>query len=359
MADQRQHFISVLYNEDHTLSVYMDGNSSPVCSTKVHLSETIGSKTAYLGFTAATGGLSQAHFIHSWTLHSVNPQPSAVLKQTVSSQSPVIPQQPKKSISIQTFKYLPQKSKIKLSTISYPQLFTKLKELNGLEATKIDDAAIKNLEAFTQLLATNHFDVDCVTNARDAILKILNGWQKKNIFPVLDILRMAVLHDVICPTFTTPQFINLMKQLLGELSIPAIPMLCLRYFSNAIVDQSLKDVQLDQAVSTLSNLDNLNLLKSLATLVLNCSFDVKSPAPLLKKMTILCILPKLFQQQDEHVLFPCVVALGTLLMNSGDHPQQLLSQLPTLWPSLQNLRNSKFENVKGAVNEVINFVESS
>jgi hypothetical protein len=68
LADGRPHDVAVHYH-DGQLDVFLDGSTSAALSVKVDLAAQLGSARAWLGFTAATGGLSQAHGILSWSLH--------------------------------------------------------------------------------------------------------------------------------------------------------------------------------------------------------------------------------------------------------------------------------------------------
>jgi hypothetical protein len=66
LADGRAHDVALHYH-DHQLEVFFDGRQA--LSVKVDLAATLGSSTAWFGFTAATGGLCQAHTILSWRFH--------------------------------------------------------------------------------------------------------------------------------------------------------------------------------------------------------------------------------------------------------------------------------------------------
>ncbi|ELR18429.1 legume lectins beta domain containing protein [Acanthamoeba castellanii str. Neff] len=72
LADGRPHDVAVHYRRrEGRLDVFVDDGAAAALSVQVgDLAARLGgSPTAWLGFTAATGGLSQAHGILSWSLH--------------------------------------------------------------------------------------------------------------------------------------------------------------------------------------------------------------------------------------------------------------------------------------------------
>jgi hypothetical protein len=70
-ADGNVHTATITYDGTSTISVYLDGSASPVVSATVTggLNTFLGLNggSAYVGFTAATGGGAETPYISSWT----------------------------------------------------------------------------------------------------------------------------------------------------------------------------------------------------------------------------------------------------------------------------------------------------
>jgi len=66
LADGRVHDVAIHYHENQ-IEVFLDHRL--VLSVNLNLASLLGTSNAWIGFTAATGGLNQAHVIKSWSLH--------------------------------------------------------------------------------------------------------------------------------------------------------------------------------------------------------------------------------------------------------------------------------------------------
>jgi hypothetical protein len=70
LKDNNVHTARVVYDATaHTLSVYLDGSETATAVANINLDETLNldNGTAWVGFTAATGGAISNHDIHSWS----------------------------------------------------------------------------------------------------------------------------------------------------------------------------------------------------------------------------------------------------------------------------------------------------
>jgi hypothetical protein len=67
LNDGSLHRCKVIYYQSY-LYVYLDDLDNVALRAKIDLVATIGSASAFIGFTAATGGLNQTHEIMSWSL---------------------------------------------------------------------------------------------------------------------------------------------------------------------------------------------------------------------------------------------------------------------------------------------------
>jgi peptide-N4-(N-acetyl-beta-glucosaminyl)asparagine amidase len=73
LCDGKVHQVKIVYCEQ-TLLVFLDNNvNKPILTLPIDLSKTITSPSAWVGFTAATGGLNETHDILSCTLEEYHP----------------------------------------------------------------------------------------------------------------------------------------------------------------------------------------------------------------------------------------------------------------------------------------------
>jgi len=67
-TDGRSHTVQISYTPQKMLEIWVDDTTKSALSIQLNLENIIGSETAYVGFTGATGGLNESHDILTWCL---------------------------------------------------------------------------------------------------------------------------------------------------------------------------------------------------------------------------------------------------------------------------------------------------
>ncbi|XP_041076695.1 phospholipase A-2-activating protein-like isoform X1 [Polyodon spathula] len=235
----------------------------------------------------------------------------------------------RQSTSAPTNIYFPKTDAVKFEQANTTQILAKLKELNRgapSEQTLSDDG-IQKLE---KLLSTvsNLNAVEKPTTEEIEILWKTAHWPEDIVFPVLDILRLAVRHPVVNEQFCNEkdgvQFCNHLLNLMGPHGKPANQMLVLRTLCNSFAGQwgqtllmSMRETVMSQAME-LRAVNNKNIHVALATLVLNYAGCLHKVADLEGKAQCLSMVSTILEVvQDKEAIFRLLVALGTTIGNDG------------------------------------------
>uniref|UniRef100_A0A8C6T9K3 Phospholipase A-2-activating protein n=1 Tax=Neogobius melanostomus TaxID=47308 RepID=A0A8C6T9K3_9GOBI len=202
-------------------------------------------------------------------------------------------------------------------------ILPKLKELNA-GAPQEHKLSEELLESIDQLLVSV-----CASNSEPAptlqqinLLWKATHWPEDIVFPVLDILRLAVRHPqvnkTLCGDAEGVQLCNHLLSLMRPEGRPANQMLALRTLCNCFSGRhgrallmSQRETVLLQAAD-LASVCNKNIHIALATLVLNYAACFHSQPDLEAKAQCLSVASRALETvQDKEAVFRLLVALGT------------------------------------------------
>ncbi|KAK7576747.1 hypothetical protein V9T40_013033 [Parthenolecanium corni] len=219
--------------------------------------------------------------------------------------------------------YFPQTSYIRFDQANLSQILDKLSAFNlNIEDNnlKFSDADLLNVSKLADLSYTNY------TSDTIEILKKLLNWPKNCIFPVLDILRLAVRNEDINTRLSSDKYIfGYLKDNLQEDSPVANQMLSLRTLCNLLIHKAGEQLVLDhkdfitETLGHFSGLSNKSLQIAVVTLMLNMATafykykDIESQSVML--LNLINILPQLTEQES---LFRALVTMGTVLSQSKE-----------------------------------------
>eukprot|EP00245_Coleochaete_scutata_P010537 TRINITY_DN3710_c0_g1_i1.p1 TRINITY_DN3710_c0_g1~~TRINITY_DN3710_c0_g1_i1.p1 ORF type:complete len:551 (+),score=94.89 TRINITY_DN3710_c0_g1_i1:184-1653(+) len=234
--------------------------------------------------------------------------------------------------------HLPKRGMLYFDTAAYDGIWKKLQEFNSAlqasEETKGLALAAGDLARLEAILATlkdtAHFHSSTFADVDFALLsRLLLSWPPSNLFPVLDVLRMMVLHPDAASRLSAE--VQKGQDLLGEVlkranEAPALApnqLTSLRLVVNTFRHKGLhawashqRGLLLD-LFSPCASSTNKNIRLSLATLLLNYAVDVtemKNEEGQLHTLTLAVELAN--SEQDPEALFRELVAIGTLI-NGG------------------------------------------
>ncbi|XP_030636039.1 phospholipase A-2-activating protein isoform X2 [Chanos chanos] len=226
--------------------------------------------------------------------------------------------------------YFPKTDGVTFEQANAAQIFAKLKELNGTapQEHRLSEEALNNLEKLL-LTVSNLKSQEQPTAEQISLLWRACHWPKDIVFPVLDILRLAVRHPEVnahlCGGTEGASLCNHLLSLLSPQERSANQMLALRTLCNCFTNQHGRQLLLGQREAVLSRASDLrtvcnkNIHVALATLVLNYAGHLHGkPSELEAKAQCLSVASAALEVvQDKEAIFRLLVALGTTVSGDG------------------------------------------
>ncbi|XP_048826154.1 phospholipase A-2-activating protein isoform X1 [Brienomyrus brachyistius] len=234
--------------------------------------------------------------------------------------------------------YFPKTDAVTFDQGNTTQILAKLKELNSGTSgdQRLSEHAVAQLEALL-LTVCDQQSKQQPTAEQIGILWNTTHWPEDIVFPVLDILRLAVRHPVVnehlCRETDGIQFCNHILSLMVPQGRPANQMLALRTLCNCFSGSIGRELLMAQREAILSRacdlrtVRNKNIHVALATLVLNYAGSLHQIQDLEGKAQCLSVASAALEVvQDKEAIFRLLVALGTTVSNdttAGDLARSL------------------------------------
>ncbi|XP_051923054.1 phospholipase A-2-activating protein [Hippocampus zosterae] len=218
--------------------------------------------------------------------------------------------------------YFPKTDAVTFEQANISQIVGKLRELNA-GAPQEDKLSEDFLESLERLLASVCGPNECPPTIQQInLLWKASHWPEDIVFPVLDILRLAVRHpqvnESLCGEAEGVQLCNHLLSLMRPEGRAANQMLALRILCNCFSSshgQALLMAQREAVLSRaadLASVCNKNIHIALATLVLNYAGCLHNQPDLEAKAQCLSVASRALETvQDKEAVFRLMVALGT------------------------------------------------
>uniref|UniRef100_A0A672ZNI2 Phospholipase A2-activating protein n=1 Tax=Sphaeramia orbicularis TaxID=375764 RepID=A0A672ZNI2_9TELE len=200
----------------------------------------------------------------------------------------------------------------------------KLKELNGRapQEQKLSEEALESIERLLLSVCGPSSSEPPPTIQQISLLWKASHWPEDIVFPVLDIMRLAVRHsqvnESLCGEAEGVQLCNHLLSLMRPEGRPANQMLALRTLCNCFSGRNGRALLMAQRETVLSraadlaSVCNKNIHIALATLVLNYAGCLHSQPDLEAKAQCLSVASRALETvQDKEAVFRLLVALGT------------------------------------------------
>nr|XP_057923189.1 phospholipase A-2-activating protein [Doryrhamphus excisus] len=224
--------------------------------------------------------------------------------------------------------YFPKTDGVTFEQANISQIMGKLKELNGgapLEH-KLSEDHLESLERLLVSVCGGDSTESPPTIQQINLLWKASHWPEDIVFPVLDIMRLAVRHpqvnECLCGEAEGVQLCNHLLSLMKPEGRPANQMLALRILCNCFNGkhgQALLMAQRETVLSRAADLVtvcNKNIHIALATLVLNYSGCLHKRPDLEAKAQCLSVASRALEtMQDKEAVFRLLVALGTTVVS--------------------------------------------
>ncbi|XP_036968357.1 phospholipase A-2-activating protein [Acanthopagrus latus] len=220
--------------------------------------------------------------------------------------------------------YFPKTDGVTFEQANSIQIISKLKELNG-GAPQEHKLSEDNLESLEMLLVAVCEPVSSKPPPTIQQINLLwkaTHWPEDIVFPVLDIMRLAVRHPLVneslCGEAEGVQLCNHLLSLMRPEGRPANQMLALRTLCNCFSGRHGRALLMAQRETVLSHAADLatvcnkNIHIALATLVLNYAGCLHSQPDLEAKAQCLSVASRALETvQDKEAVFRLLVSLGT------------------------------------------------
>lgn len=237
-----------------------------------------------------------------------------------------------------TFKHIPKKGMLVFDVAQFDGIFKKLSEFNTVlhsdmekNSLSLTELEISRVSAVIKILKdTSHYHCSTFTDADIILLlKLLKSWPIEMIFPVIDIVRMTILHPDGATTllkYIEDENDILMETIKKVTSGPVIPgnilttlravvnLFKISFFHNWL--QKHRTEILD-AFSTCSSSSNKNVQLSYSTLLLNYSVLLIEKKDLEGQSQVLSAALEIAEDGKQEVdsRFRSLVAIGTLMVD--------------------------------------------
>uniref|UniRef100_A0A3Q3A5C5 Phospholipase A2-activating protein n=1 Tax=Kryptolebias marmoratus TaxID=37003 RepID=A0A3Q3A5C5_KRYMA len=220
--------------------------------------------------------------------------------------------------------YFPKSDGVTFEQANASQIIAKLKELNAEapQEQKLSEDVLESLETLLSSVCGSNLSDPPPTIQQINVLWKASHWPEDIVFPVLDILRLAVRHpqvnESLCGEAEGVQLCNHLLKLMRSESRPANQMLALRTLCNCFSGRHGRALLMAQRETVLSHaahlaaVRNKNIHIALATLVLNYAGCLHSQPDLEAKAQCLSVASRALETvQDKEAIFRLLVALGT------------------------------------------------
>ncbi|GAV67108.1 WD40 domain-containing protein/PUL domain-containing protein/PFU domain-containing protein [Cephalotus follicularis] len=236
-----------------------------------------------------------------------------------------------------TFKHIPKKGMLVFDVAQFDGIFKKITEFNNallselekknLSLTELElsrlGAILKNLKDTSHYHCTSFADTDV-----DLLLKLLKSWPVAMIFPVIDVLRMVILHpdgaSVLLKHIENENdaLIELIKKVTADPSLPANLLTTIRavtnLFKNSYYCNWLQKHRSDiiDAFSSCYTSPNKNLQLSYSTLLLNYAVLLIDKKDEEGQSHVLSAALEIAEEENQEVdsKFRALVAIGSLML---------------------------------------------
>uniref|UniRef100_A0A3B5Q3T0 Phospholipase A2-activating protein n=1 Tax=Xiphophorus maculatus TaxID=8083 RepID=A0A3B5Q3T0_XIPMA len=220
--------------------------------------------------------------------------------------------------------YFPKTDGVTFEQANAPQIIAKLKELNegAPREHKLSDDTMESLEQLLLAVCGANSPEPPPTIQQISLLWKVSHWPEDIVFPVLDILRLAVRHpqvnESLCGEAEGVQLCNHLLSLMRPEGRPANQLLALRTLCNSFSGRHGRALLVSQREAVLSRAADLaavynkNIHIALATLVLNYAGCFHVQPDLDAKAQCLSVASRALETvQDKEAIFRLLVALGT------------------------------------------------
>uniref|UniRef100_A0A3Q3G4N8 Phospholipase A2-activating protein n=1 Tax=Labrus bergylta TaxID=56723 RepID=A0A3Q3G4N8_9LABR len=220
--------------------------------------------------------------------------------------------------------YFPKTDGVTFEQANTPQIIAKLKELNGgaPQEHQLSEEILESVERLLMSVCEPCSSKSPLTIQQINLLWKASHWPEDIVFPVLDIMRLAVRHpqvnESLCGEAEGVQLCNHLLSLMRPEGRPANQMLALRTLCNCFSGRNGRALLMAQRETVLSraaelaSVCNKNIHIALATLVLNYASCLHSQPDLEAKAQCLSVASRALETiQDKEAVFRLLVALGT------------------------------------------------
>uniref|UniRef100_A0A8D0DFG6 Phospholipase A2-activating protein n=1 Tax=Sander lucioperca TaxID=283035 RepID=A0A8D0DFG6_SANLU len=220
--------------------------------------------------------------------------------------------------------YFPKTDGVTFEQANSSQIIAKVKELNGGAPPehKLSEEILESLQRLLVSVSEPNSSMSPPSIQEISVLWKASHWPEDLVFPILDIMRLAVRHpqvnETLCGEAEGVQLCNHLLSLMRPEGRPANQMLALRTLCNCFSGRHGRALLMAQRETVLSHaadlatICNKNIHVALATLLLNYAGCLHGQPDLEAKAQCLSVASRALETvQDKEAVFRLLVALGT------------------------------------------------
>ncbi|XP_059450417.1 uncharacterized protein LOC132181281 isoform X2 [Corylus avellana] len=237
-----------------------------------------------------------------------------------------------------TFKHIPKKGVLVFDVAQFDGILKKITEFNNAVLSdpekknlSLTEHELSRLGAIVKILKdTSHYHCSKFADVDIALLlKLLNSWPLAMIFPVIDILRMTLLHPdgatVLLGHFEAENdvLVEMIKKVTAKPAIPGNILTSIRLVTNLFKNSCYNNLlyknrsEILDAFSSCYSSPNKNLQLSYSTLILNYAVLLIEKKDQEGQSQVLSAALEIAEEENLEVdsKFRALVAIGSLMLN--------------------------------------------
>jgi phospholipase A-2-activating protein len=240
-------------------------------------------------------------------------------------------------------KHIPTTTFMSFDTCDASKVLVKLKEFNNLLSENVSKVSETELEKVVALISSQDSPND---SSVESLKKMITYWPNEKLFPILDVIRMAVRSAEFCSKFSSMELVEFIKEKIPTnaanqlMSIRAICNMMkhetgrevVKYVSNDIIPLLTK---IRQGTATLQN--------AIATFYLNQS--INNPSEELCRILCIEIVQFLEWTNDPESTYRAYLAIGNLVAFNSSVALSMVKTANVLIDGLNRNRSSPHANL--------------
>lgn len=240
-------------------------------------------------------------------------------------------------------KHIPSTTFMSFDTCDALKVLVKLKEFNNLLPENISKVSETELEKVVALISSQEIPNE---NSVESLKKMITYWPNDKLFPVLDVIRMAVRNAEFCSSFSSMELVEFIKEKIPTNA--ANQLMSIRAICNMMKHETGREVIKYVANDVIPLLTTIkqgttNLQNAISTFYLNQS--INNPTEELCRILCIEIIQFLEWTNDPESTYRAYLAIGNLVAFNSQVSSPIVKTANVLIDGLNRNRSSPHANL--------------